>query len=242
MADSNIASTPVDATSLDYNLTPPAALDLLPAVAAAETPAKAVPIVAPVATHATSTIDALVNASRPVVAPSAGAAISLDGRVARHNTNDMRFDAETGQVQVLGAAASPSERVGDDPSVDPYAEIESLEKQLAGIQAQLDEVRYDPRTGAKSLVNAEGSREQTALKLQLASLRNAHGYAQLRGARVVEQRRLDREALTRTNAEEMQRLQFAGGSQERAEALAAALLEEEARIAARAIVEARRGR
>jgi hypothetical protein len=172
-----------------------------------------------------STIDQMVASSS--IAPAA-----LRGQT----TPDMKLDFE-GNVYI-STPASPGPVVYS-PGLDLGGEISGIDDQIARIEGELAEQKFDPKTGKAA--NVREGVERSTREAQLASLRGAREYQVLRNAEVQAVRDAEAAAKMVTDREIAAKHAFAQGSPERAAALAKAIADEEAREAARVIVQARRG-
>ena len=206
-----------------------------------DNPSAVVTNVAPVATHATAAIDQLVSASKPATAHLPGAGISATGAIAQHRSDDLKIDTSTGEITVLGKAASPNGRIPDDVSVNPVDEMTRVQGELDRLQAELDEVRYDARTGTPSPLLTGRDREVN--ELQIASLKGSLHYAQVRAAALLGQREQDVVTSQSRVNEEYTTAQFIQGNPERAQMLKDAIARAEADdLAARIIAQRNRSR
>jgi hypothetical protein len=153
-----------------------------------------------------------------------------------NNTPDLRVDFD-GTITQVAPAAAPGV-VHDSPGLDLGAEVAGIENHIARIEGELAEQKFDPKTGKPSLVR-EGE-ERYARETQLASLRAARDYQLQRNAELQAKRDAEAEAKATADRELAAKHSFTQGSPERAASLAQAIADEEARVAAQAIVADRR--
>ena len=171
----------------------------------------------------TAAIDQMVMAS---IAP-----------IGSNNTPDMRVGRD-GTVTQIAPAASPGV-VKDTVGLDLGGAVSGIDAEIARIEGELAEQRFDVKTGAPTLVR-EG-KDRSDRETQLSSLRAARDYQLARNADLQAQRDAAASAKGTADREMAARHAFSQGNPDRAEALARAIADEEAREAARVIVAARRG-
>lgn len=218
--------------SYDYDSTPPAAFTVIDEVAST-------PTAAPVNTDpaVNSAIDAMVAAQKAQAQQPTQSVLGVGGRIVQHTSPDIRVNTGTGEVTILAEAASPSDRIPDDPNFHPMDEVASIESNMAWTKGELDRVVYDRNTGKPS--PAITGEQRSKLELQLASLTRARDWATQRAAALFSQREADEAARQQKLSEDHARFNFTKGNATREKALNEALLRAEADEQARAIVTAR---
>jgi hypothetical protein len=157
-------------------------------------------------------------------------------RIGVNTTPDLRVDFN-GTVTQIAPAASPGVVI-DTPGLDLGAEVAGIDNQIARIEGELSEQKFDPRTGTASFVR-EGE-ERMARETLLVQLRASREYQLARNSEL--QAKRDAEAAAKVNADRelAAKHAFTQGNPERASALNKEIADAEARDAARVIVDARR--
>jgi hypothetical protein len=182
-------------------------------------------------------IDAMVAAGSTL--SSVGANLSANPT----HAPAMTFNSDSGITEVHGEYATPVPGQAPTPVHDNnsnlQAEATKLEGTVTSLQTQLDAHSFDPKSGEKVFTAQGDARDRLQVRLNRAT--EAASYFADRAIEVQAQRQAGERARISELNERAATAAFTAGNPARAEALAEALLREEADQAAKLFVSLRKG-